>query len=208
MRVFAAQGRPEKAPDLLEEIMVPMMMPVNDEDVLGADRMPVTGGVAGQGDGDRDGWYDDRDSKTVRVKPTTLLFSSALRAVARSHEVANNFSGGTPEKNRRREAVASFHMRLTRRIVVLAEQADLRQDDGFCSALMPCGAAAGYGSGTHVVYLASNVRRLDHLRTRGGKEHLERLQGPISENEERRLSGRWPGGGGADEGGRVDLTTC
>ena len=128
MRVSAAQGRPKKALDLLEEIMVQMMMPVSGEEVLGANGMPAPGDVAGQGDADADwdGWYDGRDGRTVRVKPTTLLFSSALRAVSRSHEVANNFSGGTSKKNRRREAIASYHGRLTRRIVVLAEQAEVR----------------------------------------------------------------------------------
>ena len=48
-RVFAAQGRPEKALDRLEEIT---MMTVNGKDVLGADGMPVPWGVAGQGHGD------------------------------------------------------------------------------------------------------------------------------------------------------------
>jgi pentatricopeptide repeat protein len=59
MRIFAAQGRPEKALDLLDEIMMQMMMPVNAENVLstkGGDRE-----ILKNIDGDDDGWYDDRE---------------------------------------------------------------------------------------------------------------------------------------------------
>ena len=100
-------------------------------------------------------------------------------------------------KTRRREAVASYHRRLTRRIVVLAEQAEVRQDDGLCSALMLCAAAARDSSTARAVYLASRVCRLDHLHTCRGKEHLGRLQGLIPDDEKRRLLGQDPGGGGA-----------
>ena len=64
------------------------------------------------------------EGKTVRVKPTTLLFTSALRAVAKSHETANKLNGGMSKKNRRRESITSYHGRLARKIVVLAEQAE------------------------------------------------------------------------------------
>ena len=91
-----------------------MMLPVNGEDVTGADGLPVPGGVAGQGDCYGDGSYDGRDGRTVRVKPTTLLFSSAPRAVAGSHEVANNFSWGTsdeePQKEGRRLVPREAHV--------------------------------------------------------------------------------------------------
>lgn len=187
MRIFAAQGRPEQAIDLLDEIMMQMMRPVSGSTVLngrgGADE------VLTSGDGDDDGWYDDRDGRTVRVKPTTLLFTSALKAVAKSHEVATIFNGGASRKNRRRESIASYHSRLARRIVVLAEQAEVRQDDGFVSALMLCAAAAGDSSTARAIYLASKVRRLDHLRTCGGSDHLNRLQGLIPEGERRALLG-------------------
>jgi pentatricopeptide repeat protein len=187
MRIFAAQGRPEKALDLLDEIMMQMMMPVNAENVLstkGGDRE-----ILKNIDGDDDGWYDDREGNTVRVKPTTLLFTSALRSVAKSHEIANKLNGGVSRKNRRRESITSYHGRLARKIVILAEQAEVRQDDGFVSALMLCAAAAGDASTARAIYLASKVRRLDHLRTCGGKDHLVRLQGLIPEDEKMRLSG-------------------
>ena len=112
----------------------------------------------------------------MRVKPTTLLFTSALRAVAKSHEVANKFNGGMSRKNRRRESVTAHHGRLTRKIVVLAEQAEVRQDDGFVSALMLCATAAGDASTARAIYLASKARRLDHLRTCGGRDHLSRIR--------------------------------
>jgi hypothetical protein len=54
---------------------------------------------------------------------------------------------------------------------------------------MLCAAAAGDASTARAIYLASKVRRLDHLRTCGGKDHLVRLQGLIPEDEKMRLSG-------------------
>ena len=174
MRIFAAQGRPEKALELLEEIMMQLSMPVSAENVLNG-----TGEVLRSLDGDEDGWYDDRDGKTVRVKPTTLLFTSALRAVAKSHEVALRFSGGASKKNRKRESVTSYHGRLARKIVILAEQAEVEQDDGFVAALMLCAATAGDSSTCRAIFLGSKIRRMDHLRTCGGKDHMKRLQGLV-----------------------------
>ncbi len=109
---------------MLDEIMMQMMMSVNAENVLNT----KDGMVSGDGEilkcieGDDDGWYDNREGRTVRVKPTTLMFTSALRAVAKSHEVANKFNGGTSRNNRRREIVTLYHGRLTRKIVVLASR--------------------------------------------------------------------------------------
>lgn len=184
MRIFAAQGRAEKALDLLEEIMTQLAMPVSAENVLNGN-----GEVLKSLDGDEDGWYDDRDGNTVRVKPTTLLFTSALKAVAKSHEVAIRFSGGKSKKNRKRESTTAYHGRLARKIVVLAEQAEVEQDDGFVSALMLCAATAGDSSTCRAIYLGSKVRRMDHLRTCGGKDHMKRLQGLIPENAEQDLIG-------------------
>ena len=174
-----------------------MMMPVNAEHVLNTTdgMMSGDGEILKSSEGDDDGWYDDREGNTVRVKPTTLLFTSALKAVAKSHEIASKFNGGTSRKNRRRESVTSYHGRLTRKIVVLAEQAEVRQDDGFVSALMLCAAAAGDASTARAIYLASKVRRLDHLRTCGGRDHLRRLQGLIPEDEKMRLLGGGDGVG-------------
>ncbi|KAL7543836.1 hypothetical protein ACHAXR_013184 [Thalassiosira sp. AJA248-18] len=183
MRVFAAQGRAEKALDLLDEIMTQMMMPVSAGDVLmnginGGDGGMSLGGMNGD---ENNGWYDDQHGNTIRVKPTTLLFTSALQAVSKSHEIATKFNGGKSKKNRRRESITSYHGRLTQKIVILAEQAEVRQDDGFVAALMRCAAAAGDSSTARAIFLASKVRRMDHLRTCGGKDHLNRLQGLIPE---------------------------
>ena len=184
MRIFAAQGRPEKALDLLEEIMTQMSMPVSADSVMNAN-----GEVLRSLDGDEDGWYDDPEGKTVRVKPTTLLFTSAMKAVAKSHQIATRFSGGKSKKNRKRESITSYHGRLARKIVILAEQAEVEQDDGFVSALMLCAATAGDSSTCRAIYLGSQVRRMDHLRTCGGKDHMKRLQGLVPDNAEQELIG-------------------
>ena len=89
------------------------------------------------------------------MKPTTLLFTSALKAVAKSHEIATKFNGGNSRKNRRRESITSYHGRLTRKIVIMAEHAEVKQDDGFVAALMLCAAAAGDSSTARAIYLAS-----------------------------------------------------
>lgn len=111
------------------------------------------------------------------IKPTTLIFSSALKAVARSHANALRFEGGRSKKNKRREKIAAHHGKMTKQIVVLAEQADVEQDDGFVSALMVCAGTAGDFATAKAVYLASEVRKLEHLRTIGGPEHLQALRG-------------------------------
>ena len=111
------------------------------------------------------------------IKPTTLIFSSALKAVARSHANALRFEGGRSKKNKRREMIAAHHGKMTKQIVVLAEQADVEQDDGFVSALMLCAGTAGDFATAKAVYLASEVRKLEHLRTIGGPEHLQALRG-------------------------------
>lgn len=180
MRIFAAQGRAEKAVDLLEEVINQMMLPVSAESMFNNKGMEEE--VLRSEEGDGEGWYDDRDGKRLRVKPTTLLFTSALKAVAKSHEIACRFSGGTSRKNRRRESITSHHGRLARKIVILAEQSEVEQDDGFVSALMLCAATAGDSSSARAIYMASKVRRLDHLRTCGGKDHLKKLQGLIPED--------------------------
>lgn len=116
------------------------------------------------------------------IRPTTLIFSSALKAVARSHANALRFEGGRSKKNRRREKVAAHHGKMAKLIVVLAEQADVEQDDGFVSALMLCAGTAGDVATVKAIYLASEVRRLENLRTIGGPEHLQLLRGEASSN--------------------------
>ena len=117
------------------------------------------------------------------IRPTTLIFSSALKAVARSHANALRFEGGRSKKNKRRERVAAHHGKMAKLIVVLAEQADVEQDDGFVSALMLCAGTAGDVATAKAVYLASEVRRLENLRTIGGPEHLKLLRGESSSKQ-------------------------
>lgn len=112
------------------------------------------------------------EMQVMDVKPTTLIFTAALRSVARSHSKALMFEGGFSKKNKRRESITAHHGKLTRQIVILAEQAQVKQDDGFTSALMLCAATAGDFATTKAIYLASEVRKLEHLRIIGGPEHL------------------------------------
>ena len=116
------------------------------------------------------------EMQTFEVKPTTLIFTSSLRSVARSHANALRFQGGFSTKNKRREKLALHHGKMTRKIVALAEQAQVEQDDGFTSALMICAATAGDSATTKAIYLASEVRKLEHLRTIGGPGHLKQFQ--------------------------------
>ena len=112
------------------------------------------------------------------VQPTTLCFSSALKALAKSHETAVRYERGWSKKNKRRERIAAHHGKLARKIVLLAEAAGIEQDDGFVSALQLCAAAAGDSATAKAIYLASEVRRnMKHLRQVGSGEHLSRLLG-------------------------------
>ena len=111
------------------------------------------------------------------VLPTTLIFTSALRAVSRSHANALRFQGGKSKKNKKRESIIAHHGKMARSIVILAEQAQVEQDDGFISALMICAATAGDAATTKAIYLANQVRKMESLSRIGGSEHLEMLQG-------------------------------
>eukprot|EP00957_Ditylum_brightwellii_P122317 9327920-Ditylum_brightwellii.AAC.1 len=64
------------------------------------------------------------EMKVMEVKPTTLIYTSALRAVARSHNNAQRFNNGRSKKNKRREWLASHHGKMARQIVIMAEQAE------------------------------------------------------------------------------------
>jgi pentatricopeptide repeat protein len=111
------------------------------------------------------------------VKPTTLCFSSALRAVAKSHEIAIRFERGWSRKQLRRELFAAHHGNLARNIVIMAENAEVELDEGFVSSLMLCAAAAGDSATAKAIYLAAEVRKLENLRTVGPNSHLQRLRG-------------------------------
>jgi pentatricopeptide repeat protein len=111
------------------------------------------------------------------VKPTSLCFSSALRAVARSHEIAVRFERGWSRKQMRRELFAAHHGKMARQIVIMAESTEVEQDEGFVSALMLCAAAAGDSATAKAVYLAAEVRNMDHLRMIGSEAQLKQLLG-------------------------------
>jgi pentatricopeptide repeat protein len=108
------------------------------------------------------------DMERFEVKPTTLCFSAALRSVARSHETAIRFERGWSRRDMLRETTAAHHGKMARQIVILAEVTEVEHDDGFISALMLCTAAAGDSATTKAILLASEVRKMDHLRTIGG----------------------------------------
>lgn len=124
------------------------------------------------------------EMRAMEVKPTTLCFTSALRAVSRSHQTAIRYENGWSKKNRQRERITAHHGALARQIVILAEEAEVEQDDGFVSALMLCAAAAGDSATAKAILLASEVRKMDHLRTIGSDSHLKQLQGQVHDLQE------------------------
>lgn len=117
------------------------------------------------------------EMERMGVQPTTLCFSSALRAVARSHATSIRYEHGSSRRNRRREYWTQHHGKMAISIVRLAEAADIEQDDGFIAALIGCAAAAGDVATAKAIYIASQIRRLDELRTIGSDTHLARLRG-------------------------------
>ena len=120
------------------------------------------------------------EMEQFKVKPTTLCFSSALRAVARSHATAIRYEQGASKKNRRREFLTNHHGKMARTLVIMAENAEVHQDRSFVSALIGCAAAAGDVATAKAIYVASQVRRLDQLRTIGPNSHLAGLRGQTS----------------------------
>ena len=119
------------------------------------------------------------------VKPTTLCFTSALKAVAKSHETAIRYERGWSTKNKRRERLAAHHGKLARNIVHRAEQARVEIDEGFVAALQMCAAAAGDSATAKAIYLAHNVREnMKHWRQIGDDAHLARLRGEEPASQE------------------------
>lgn len=145
------------------------------------------------------------------VKPTTLCFSGALRAVARSHEIGVRFERGSSRRQLRRELFAAHHGKMARQIVIMAENAQVEQDDSFVSALMLCAAAAGDSATAKAVYLASEVRKMDHLRTIGPESSLKLLRGetaevsPMDEFQSRSEATKLIGGDGANVESSVNV---
>jgi hypothetical protein len=77
---------------------------------------------------------------------------------------------------------------MARQIVIMAENAEVEQDESFVSALMLCSAAAGDSATTKAVYLAAEVRKMDHLRTIGPTSSFNVLLGRGGNNPEHLLS--------------------
>jgi len=112
------------------------------------------------------------------VQPTTLCFTAALRAVARSHETAIRYEGGATPRFRRREEICAHHGKLARTILIQAEEHGAVFDTGFIAALTLCAAAAGDVATAKAIYVANQIRsQMDHLRPIGSDAHLARLRG-------------------------------
>jgi pentatricopeptide repeat protein len=118
------------------------------------------------------------------IAPTTLCFTSALRAVARSHSTAIRYEHGSTRRNSRREFITAHHGKLAQSIVRLAESAEVEQDDGFIAALISCASAAGDLATAKAIYVGHQVRQLDSFRTIGSNEHLARLRGESTDELE------------------------
>ena len=118
------------------------------------------------------------------IYPTTLCYTTALRAVARSHAIAVRYEKGISPRNRRREILTSHHGKLTRQIVIMAESANMIPDEGYISALCLCAGEAGDIATVKAIYIAHTIlsTQQDHLRTIGSNEHLQRLQGVYNNN--------------------------
>ena len=114
-----------------------------------------------------------------KVYPTTLCFTTALQAVARSHATAIRYEKGISGRHRRREMITAHHGKLARQIVIMAENATFKPDEGFVSALCLCAGAAGDIATVKAIAVAYEIlaTQHDHLRTIGSNEHLQRLQG-------------------------------
>ena len=121
------------------------------------------------------------DMQRFEVKPTTLCFTAALKSVARSHEISNRYQRGSSRRDMKRETITAHHGKMARQIIILAEAAEVQQDDGFTSALMLSAAAAGDSATAKAILLASEVRKMDHLRTIGGSrpEALDDRDSPL-----------------------------
>lgn len=112
------------------------------------------------------------------IKPTTLCYTSALHAVAKSHAIALRYERGASKRHDRRAFLTHHHGVLAQRIVIEAESAEVEQDTGFVSALMRCASIAGDLATVKAIHAASQVRnQLGELRPIGSKSHLAQLRG-------------------------------
>ncbi len=120
-----------------------------------------------------------------KIYPTTLCYTTALQAVARSHAIAIRYEKGISRRNRRREMITTHHGKLARQIVIMAEGANFVPDEGFMSALCLCAGAAGDIATVKAIAVAYEIlaTQHDHLRTIGSNDHLQRLRDPNHGNE-------------------------
>ena len=123
------------------------------------------------------------DMKMHGIKPTTLCYTSALRAVARSHRIGILYENGWSKRHRQREKMTSHHGEMARQVLIWAENDEVEKDDGFVSALMLCAAAAGDSATAKAIFLANEVQKLDWLRTIGTNDHLQRLAGIVPKDD-------------------------
>jgi hypothetical protein len=105
----------------------------------------------------------------------------------------------------KRETITAHHGNMARKIVILAESAEVEQDDGFTSALMLCAAAAGDSATSKAILLASEVRKMDHLRTIGGSrpDALDARDGDL-QLESRPTSNKGISDGNTNDEGNLD----
>jgi hypothetical protein len=66
--------------------------------------------------------HNIEEMQLMDVKSTTLIFTFALCSVSRSHANAVQFEGGFSKSNKRRESIAAHHGKLSKKILILAEQ--------------------------------------------------------------------------------------
>lgn len=122
------------------------------------------------------------EMEQMKIKPTTLCYTSALRAIARSHSIAIRYENGTSKLNKRREMLTLHHGKLTRTILIMAENAEIQQDDGFIAALAMCAGEAGDLATVKAIYIANQIRQLTQFRTIGPDSHLSKLRNGNDDN--------------------------
>jgi len=119
----------------------------------------------------------EMQSPVFNVKPTTFVYTAALRGVARAHLNAIRFEQGLRLENKRRELIIRHLGLITRQILIMAENSYVKLDNGFIAALMSCSAVAGDFATTKAVHLASFVRqKCQFLRRIGDDDHLAKLR--------------------------------
>jgi hypothetical protein len=68
------------------------------------------------------------------------------------------FERGSSKKQKRREQITARHGKMARQIVILVENAEVEQDNGFVEVLMLCAGAAGDSTTEKACLCVSEVR--------------------------------------------------